>query len=155
MLHLSENGSAKSCIEDSDSILSHSHTCTHNRTSKNTHKISEQREMNGKRVLIIGGTGYVGQHLLEGLSNTALEQGIDLAFTHHSNLPPEPLLKAIHSHCLAFPVDLRNGDGFDAISLTFGQVTSINFMFYTIIWLLYACMLDYSLVRYCNACLFF
>ncbi|KAK1376988.1 Methionine adenosyltransferase 2 subunit beta [Heracleum sosnowskyi] len=50
--------------------------------------------MSGKRVLIIGGTG---------------------------NLPPEPLIKAIHSHCLSFPVDLRNGDGFDAISVSFGQ----------------------------------
>ncbi|WOG90471.1 hypothetical protein DCAR_0209715 [Daucus carota subsp. sativus] len=77
--------------------------------------------MTCKRVLIIGGTGYVGQHLLEGLSNVALEQDFDLAFTHHSHLPPEPLLKAIHSHCLAFPVDLRNGDGFDAISVKFGQ----------------------------------
>lgn len=100
--------------------------------------------MSGKRVLIIGGTGYVGQHLLEGLSNTAFEHAIDLAFTHHNNLPPEPLIKAIHSHCLAFPVDLRNGDGFDAISLTFGQVIFYQFHVLYYSWL-FCCMLAWCL----------
>lgn len=82
---------------------------------------------NKKRVLIIGGTGYLGQHLLQQLSNnTLIQQPFTLAFTHHSTLPPQPLLQAINSNCLTFPLDLQNGDGFDAIFSTFGQV----FLFY-------------------------
>lgn len=77
---------------------------------------------NKKRVLIIGGTGYLGQHLLQELSNnTPIIQPFNLAFTHHSTLPPQQLLQAIHSSCLTFPLNLQNGDGFDAISSTFGQ----------------------------------
>ncbi|XP_057980811.1 uncharacterized protein LOC131166356 isoform X2 [Malania oleifera] len=74
--------------------------------------------MSRERVLVIGGSGYLGQHLLQGLSEI---QGapFDLAFTHHS-APPQPLLQAI-PHALPFHVDLRTGLGFDAISLTFGQ----------------------------------
>lgn len=76
-----------------------------------------------KKVLVIGGTGYLGQHLLQQLSNnTLIQQPFSLAFTHHSTLPPQPLLQAIHSNCLTFPLDLQNGDGFDAITSTFGQV---------------------------------
>ena len=75
--------------------------------------------MGGKRVLVVGGTGYLGQHLLQGFSEI---QGTpyDLAFTYHSKLPPA-LLDAI-PHLLAFHVDLRTGQGFEAISQTFGQV---------------------------------
>ncbi|XP_059458889.1 uncharacterized protein LOC132188452 [Corylus avellana] len=74
--------------------------------------------MGGKRVLIVGGTGYLGQHLLQGFSEI---QGTpyDLAFTYHSKLP-QALLDAI-PHLLAFHVDLRTGQGFEAISQTFGQ----------------------------------
>ncbi|KAK9273404.1 hypothetical protein L1049_018214 [Liquidambar formosana] len=74
--------------------------------------------MSKKRILIVGGTGYLGQHLLQGLSEI---QGApyDVAFTHHST-PPQALLQAI-PRSLAFHVDLQTGQGFDAIAQTFGQ----------------------------------
>ncbi|KAM7261244.1 hypothetical protein ACFE04_026719 [Oxalis oulophora] len=71
--------------------------------------------MSKSRVLVVGGSGYLGQHLLQGLSSSSY----DVAFTHHS-FPPQPLLDAI-PHSLAFPVDLITGQGFDQISLKFGQ----------------------------------
>ncbi|KAF8413133.1 hypothetical protein HHK36_001109 [Tetracentron sinense] len=74
--------------------------------------------MGTKRVLVVGGTGYLGQHLLQGFSEIE-GKPYDLAFTHHSN-PPQPLLDAI-SPSLAFHVDLQTGQGFDCISETFGQ----------------------------------
>lgn len=74
--------------------------------------------MSKKRVLVVGGTGYLGQHLLQGFSEI---QGhpFDLAFTHHST-PPQPLVHAI-PHSLAFHVNLQSGEGFEAISRSFGQ----------------------------------
>lgn len=75
--------------------------------------------MSKKRVLVVGGTGYLGQHLLQGFSEI---QGhpFDLAFTHHST-PPQPLVHAI-PHSRAFHVNLQSGEGFEAISRSFGQV---------------------------------
>ncbi|KAL2892275.1 Methionine adenosyltransferase 2 subunit beta, partial [Bienertia sinuspersici] len=75
--------------------------------------------MSKKRVLIVGGTGYLGQHLLEAFSNLQTCPYFDLAFTYHST-PPSKLLNAL-PHSLSFPVDLQNGHGFDSISSTFGQ----------------------------------
>lgn len=74
--------------------------------------------MSKKRVLVVGGTGYLGQHLLQGFSEI---QGhpFDLAFTHHST-PPQPLVHAI-PHSRAFHVNLQSGEGFEAISRSFGQ----------------------------------
>ncbi|XP_052170723.1 uncharacterized protein LOC127786953 [Diospyros lotus] len=74
-----------------------------------------------KRVLVIGGSGYLGQHLLQSLSqieDPALS--FDIAFTHHSSPPPQPLLTAI-PQALAFPLDLRSGHGLDSVSQAFGQ----------------------------------
>ncbi|OAY62334.1 methionine adenosyltransferase 2 subunit beta [Manihot esculenta] len=72
------------------------------------------------KVLIIGGTGYLGQHLLQRLSQIK-DTPFDLAFTHYStSTPPQPLLDAI-PHSLAFHVDLQSGEGFQAISRQFGQ----------------------------------
>ncbi|PKI45405.1 hypothetical protein CRG98_034210 [Punica granatum] len=67
-----------------------------------------------KRMLVVGGTGYLGQHLLQGLSDA-----FDLAFTYHSHLP-KLLLDSI-PHSLAFRVDLQTGQGLDAIAQSFGQ----------------------------------
>lgn len=73
------------------------------------------------KVLVIGGTGYLGQHLLQRLSQIK-DTPFDLAFTHYStSTPPQPLLDAI-PHSLAFHVDLQSGEGFQAISRQFGQV---------------------------------
>ena len=76
--------------------------------------------MNRKRILIVGGTGYLGQHLLQGYAEIN-GSPYDLAFTHHSSPPPQTLLNAIPGS-LAFHVDLKTGEGFDAISNAFGQV---------------------------------
>ncbi|XP_028769175.1 methionine adenosyltransferase 2 subunit beta-like isoform X2 [Neltuma alba] len=75
--------------------------------------------MSKKKVLIVGGTGYLGQHLLQGYADIT-GRPYDLAFTHRSSPPPQVLLDAI-SGSLAFPVDLKSGSGFEAISKTFGQ----------------------------------
>lgn len=75
--------------------------------------------MSKKKVLVVGGTGYVGQHLLSGFSEI---DGVpyDIAFTYHS-FAPEDLLRAL-SHLPAFQVDLKSGQGFDTIAEKFGQV---------------------------------
>jgi nucleoside-diphosphate-sugar epimerase len=71
-----------------------------------------------KRVLVVGGSGYLGQHLLAASSTV---DRLDVAFTHHSPAPPQPLLETLPS-VRAFRADLRSGDGFEAISASFGQV---------------------------------
>jgi nucleoside-diphosphate-sugar epimerase len=71
-----------------------------------------------KRVLVVGGSGYLGQHLLA--ASSAADR-LDVAFTHHSSTPPQPLLDALPS-VRAFRADLCSGDGFEAISASFGQV---------------------------------
>ncbi|XP_016454244.2 LOW QUALITY PROTEIN: uncharacterized protein LOC107778490 [Nicotiana tabacum] len=75
-----------------------------------------------KKLLIVGGTGYLGQHLLQEFTaiQDTLPYALSLAFTYHTNPTPELLLKAI-PHVLPFHVDLRTGNGFDAISQNFGQ----------------------------------
>ncbi|MCD7472118.1 hypothetical protein HAX54_013058 [Datura stramonium] len=78
--------------------------------------------MSIEKLLIVGGTGYLGQHLLQEFTaiQDTLPYALSLAFTYHTDPPPERLLKAI-PHVLPFPVDLRTGNGFDAISQNFGQ----------------------------------
>nr|XP_016454244.1 PREDICTED: methionine adenosyltransferase 2 subunit beta-like isoform X1 [Nicotiana tabacum] len=75
-----------------------------------------------KKLLIVGGTGYLGQHLLQEFTaiQDTLPYALSLAFTYHTNPTPELLLNAI-PHVLPFHVDLRTGNGFDAISQNFGQ----------------------------------
>ncbi|XP_027156834.1 uncharacterized protein LOC113757972 isoform X3 [Coffea eugenioides] len=75
---------------------------------------------NKNKVLIVGGTGYLGQHLLQGFSENQETSQYALAFTHYTSPPPQPLLDAI-PQALPFHVDLRTGDGFDAISQKFGH----------------------------------
>uniref|UniRef100_A0A7C9EWI4 RmlD-like substrate binding domain-containing protein n=1 Tax=Opuntia streptacantha TaxID=393608 RepID=A0A7C9EWI4_OPUST len=75
--------------------------------------------MSKKNVLIVGGTGYLGQHLLQAFSDAKTTPFHDIGFTHHST-PRERLLDAL-PHALSFSVDLRSGVGFDSISASFGQ----------------------------------
>ncbi|XP_062221439.1 uncharacterized protein LOC133920869 [Phragmites australis] len=71
-----------------------------------------------KRVLVVGGSGYLGQHLLAVLASG--DGRFDVAFTHHREAPPQTLLDALPS-LRAFRADLRSGDGLSAISTSFGQ----------------------------------
>ncbi|XVF22601.1 hypothetical protein REPUB_Repub12eG0185400 [Reevesia pubescens] len=75
--------------------------------------------MSKKKVLIVGGTGYLGQHLFQGISEIQGTAPYDVAFTYNT-FPPQPLLDAFPSS-LAFHVDLKTGLGFDSISQQFGQ----------------------------------
>ncbi|BAT97892.1 hypothetical protein LR48_Vigan11g037600 [Vigna angularis] len=77
------------------------------------------------KVLVVGGTGYLGQHLLQAYAHVIPNANgnpyaFDLAFTHHSSPPPHLLVDAIPSS-IYFQVDLKTGVGFEAISNTFGQ----------------------------------
>ncbi|GAB2290975.1 hypothetical protein Dimus_025232 [Dionaea muscipula] len=74
-----------------------------------------------KKILVVGGTGYLGQHLLQGFSSSTQPYDLDLAFTYHSNPPPQKLLQALPHHVLSFLVDLRTGHGLDSISESFDQ----------------------------------
>nr|GMD65011.1 methionine adenosyltransferase 2 subunit beta [Ipomoea batatas] len=78
--------------------------------------------MSEKKVLVVGGTGYLGQHLLQGFTEVlhSLPYSLSLAFTYYSNPPSKPLLDGI-PQALPFHVDLRTGHGFDAISKNLGQ----------------------------------
>ena len=68
-----------------------------------------------KRVLVVGGSGYLGQHLL---AASCAADYLDVALNRHSPAPPQPLLDALPS----VRADLRSGDGLEAISASFGQV---------------------------------
>ncbi|PWA40357.1 NAD(P)-binding Rossmann-fold superfamily protein [Artemisia annua] len=70
-----------------------------------------------KKLLIIGGTGYLGQHLLQSYSESL---DLSIAFTYHSSNPPDVLLQAV-PNAVPFKVDLQTGHGFDSVSSTFGQ----------------------------------
>ncbi|CAH2069185.1 unnamed protein product [Thlaspi arvense] len=72
------------------------------------------------KVVIVGGTGYLGQQLLQAFTGKNGGDGYDVAFTHHSS----PLPRILHDafpHFPAFPVDLKSGLGFDSIAQDFGQ----------------------------------
>jgi len=73
-----------------------------------------------KRVLVVGGSGYLGQHLLAALASSAGGGEVDVAFTHHREAAPRQLLDALPG-VRAFRADLRSGDGLDAVSESFGQ----------------------------------
>lgn len=77
-----------------------------------------------KKVLVVGGTGYLGQHLLQTFSDLQISPSYHLAFTYYSSPLSSKLLHAF-PHSLSFPVDLQTGHGFDSITTTFGQVCII------------------------------
>lgn len=74
-------------------------------------------------MLVVGGSGYLGQHLLAALASPGGGGGgvdVDVAFTHHSEAAPRQLLDAL-PRLRAFRVDLRSGDGLEDIAASFGQ----------------------------------
>lgn len=70
-------------------------------------------------MVVVGGSGYLGLHLLQSLATLA-DNPYDIAFTYHSHPPPPTLLDAI-GPLHAFKVDLQSGEGLDSISATLGQ----------------------------------
>lgn len=91
-----------------------------------------------KKVVVVGGTGYLGQHILEAIAKDGQRRKMngdggesgdempwDLAFTHNRPIPPPELMEAI-SPVQSFRVDLRTGEGLDAISATFGHVCPLS-----------------------------
>ncbi|CAN6461794.1 unnamed protein product [Victoria cruziana] len=66
-----------------------------------------------RRVLVVGGTGYLGQHLLQDL----VGKPYDVAFTYHSatNLLTSLQQALLPSSPLPFKVDLQTGEGLDLI----------------------------------------
>eukprot|EP00250_Pteridium_aquilinum_P007194 c16966_g1_i1 orf=154-840(+) len=63
-------------------------------------------------VLVVGGSGYLGLHLLQALASHRR-----LGFTYFSHPPPPALVP----HARPFQVDLRSGEGFHSISLHLGH----------------------------------
>eukprot|EP00850_Spirogloea_muscicola_P008554 SM000045S16299 [mRNA] locus=s45:759327:761370:+ [translate_table: standard] len=74
--------------------------------------------MEGARVLVTGGSGYVGQFVAARLA--AL--GADVALTYHSGgaAADGRALEAALNGCRAFRADLRSGDGLAAVRDAFG-----------------------------------
>ncbi|KAF3796215.1 Methionine adenosyltransferase 2 subunit beta [Nymphaea thermarum] len=70
-----------------------------------------------RKVLVVGGTGYLGQHLLQELGKP-----YDVAFTYHSATNPSAsLLQALlPSPPRAFKLDLQTGEGLDLIADALG-----------------------------------
>lgn len=81
--------------------------------------------MTRKRILVVGGTGYLGQHLLRAFSEVP-ESPYDLAFTYRFSLPRA--LRDAFPRSLAFLVDLQSGAGLDAVSQAFGQVLLLSLL---------------------------
>jgi nucleoside-diphosphate-sugar epimerase len=91
-------------------------------------------EAERKRVLVVGGSGYLGQHLLAALASSAgVAVDVDVAFTHHRDAAPPRLLDALPA-IRAFRVDLRSGDGLEDIAASFGQVRPPFLLTATVLW---------------------
>ena len=70
-----------------------------------------------KKVLIVGGSGYLGQFLVESLS-----RHFELAFTYHRQESSRPCQEAETEKSVeAYQVDLSTGSGFESISTDFGE----------------------------------
>ncbi|EPS61730.1 hypothetical protein M569_13063, partial [Genlisea aurea] len=76
-------------------------------------------KMTQMRLLVVGGTGYLGQHLLQSFCD-GMTESLLIAFTHHSLPPPPALLNAV-PQALPFCVDLRTGRGLEAVSASFSK----------------------------------
>lgn len=72
-------------------------------------------------VLVVGGSGYLGLHVLEALAASPCDY--TLAYTYHSHPPSPELLEKI-PHVLPLPLDLRTGHGLESIFDKLGTVGS-------------------------------
>jgi len=75
-----------------------------------------------KRVLVVGGSGYLGQHLLAALAPAT--HRLDVAFTHRSQAPPQPLLDALPSVRANSSAALTSSQHQPAYDLTFSSAVA-------------------------------
>lgn len=71
-----------------------------------------------KVILLVGGSGYLGLHVLEALASS----DYTLAYTYNSHPSPAAQLPNV----LAFHLNLRNGDGLDAMAKALGTVSLLE-----------------------------
>jgi len=86
-------------------------------------------------ILVTGGSGYLGLHLIEALAKGFSSQ-YDVAYTYQSH-PPSPELHQKLPNVHSFQVDLRTGRGLDIISSTLGHVCDLSPLLTTQMFLLY------------------
>jgi len=72
-----------------------------------------------KVILLVGGSGYLGLHVLEALASSC---DYTLAYTYNSHPAPAQLVEKL-PNVLAFHLDLRSGDGLDEISKSLNTVS--------------------------------
>ncbi|XP_024377112.1 uncharacterized protein [Physcomitrium patens] len=77
--------------------------------------MAESREK--KVILLVGGSGYLGLHLLEDLASPTCD--CTLAYTYNSHPAPAELVDKL-PNVLAFHLDLRSGEGLQEISKSLG-----------------------------------
>ncbi|KAK8956923.1 hypothetical protein KSP39_PZI000011 [Platanthera zijinensis] len=69
-----------------------------------------------KRILVVGGSGFLGQHLLHELDTACGKMPpYDVAFAHHRPVPPPELLGSLSLNSRT-ESDLRSGECFEVIS---------------------------------------
>lgn len=66
-------------------------------------------------ILLVGGSGYLGLHVLEALASSSSPCGYTLAYTYNSHAAPADLVEKFPG-VLAFRLDLRSGEGLEEIS---------------------------------------
>ncbi|KAK8963197.1 hypothetical protein KSP40_PGU012977 [Platanthera guangdongensis] len=70
-----------------------------------------------KRILVVGGSGFLGQHLLHELDTACGNMPpYDVAFAHHRPAPPPELLGSLSLEFLCIWSDLRSGECFECSS---------------------------------------
>ncbi|KAL4191672.1 hypothetical protein AMTRI_Chr07g31060 [Amborella trichopoda] len=69
-------------------------------------------------VLVVGGSGYLGQHLLQEMIEMQGNNAFNVGFTYNSNPQCFDSMKPMFQ---SFRVDLQTGQGLDSISTTLGE----------------------------------
>jgi hypothetical protein len=90
---------------------------------QNGRKITLPNGTKKEVILVTGGSGYLGLHLIEALAKGFSSQ-YDVAYTYQSH-PPSPELHQKLPNVHSFQVDLRTGCGLDIISSTLGHVCDL------------------------------
>jgi hypothetical protein len=91
---------------------------------QNGRKITLPNGTKKEVILVTGGSGYLGLHLIEALAKGFSSQ-YDVAYTYQSH-PPSPELHQKLPNVHSFQVDLRTGCGLDIISSTLGHVCDLS-----------------------------